>query len=97
LGKKNESSKINQQGRAALNFQITVLLILLSLALAVLVLPTLLMMLHLPLSASSTLWGIAPVLILLISLFTLCQGIMNMYRSMTDKPVHYALSIPFLK
>jgi hypothetical protein len=55
------------------------------------------MMLHLPLEGSGTLWGIAPLLILLISLFTTYQGIANAARSISGKPVHYPLSIPFVK
>jgi uncharacterized Tic20 family protein len=94
---KNESHKIDQQGRAALNFQITILLVLFSFALLLMLVPSVMMMLHLPVEGSATLFGFAPVVILLISLFTLYQGIVNMIRSMSGKPVHYPLSIPFVK
>jgi hypothetical protein len=58
---------------------------------------TFLMMLHLPQDTSGTLFGISPVLLLLLSLFTTYQGIANAARSMLGKPIHYPLSIPFVK
>ena len=33
----------------------------------------------------------------LIGFFCFYQGIVNTIRSLSDKPVHYALSIPFVK
>jgi uncharacterized Tic20 family protein/DNA-binding Xre family transcriptional regulator len=95
--RKSESYKVDQQGRAVLNFQITMILILFSLVLLMIIVPSFLMMLRLPQDASGTLFGISPVLILLISFFTTYQGSMNLYRALTGKPIHYPLSIPFVK
>lgn len=94
---KSESHKIDHEGRAVLNFQITILLILFSFALVLMIVPSFLMMLHLPQDASGTLFGISPLPILLISLFTTYQGIVNAARSLSGKPIHYPLSIPFVK
>ena len=38
-----------------------------------------------------------PVPILFIAIFTGYQGVVNAFRALSDKPVRYALSIPFVK
>ena len=39
----------------------------------------------------------APLPLILIGFFCFYQGVVNTIRSLSDKPVHYALSIPFVK
>lgn len=95
--RKSESYKVDQQGRAVLNFQITMILILVSLVLLMLIVPSFLMMLHLPQDAGGRLFGLSPMLILLVSLFTLYQGAVNLARALSGKPIRYPLSIPFVK
>jgi hypothetical protein len=34
--------------------------------------------------------------LILIALFCTCQGVAIAMRALADKPVHYALSIPFM-
>lgn len=84
--KKDQSYKIDQQGRDVLNFQITIMLLLFGLAL----------MSNEPgiLGHIST---FLPIPILLIGLFTSYQAVINTFRALSDKPIHYALSIPFVK
>ena len=95
--KKDRSMKIDRHGRDVLNFQVTICLLLFALVLALMIVPTFLMILRLPVEGSGTLWGIAPLLILLIGLFTTYQGMVNTVRALSDKPIHYPLSIPFVK
>jgi len=94
--KKDQSLKIDRHGREVLNFQITICLILLACVLVLLIVPTFLMILHLPLDGSGTLWGISPLFILLVGLFTTYQGAVNTVRALSDKPIHYPLSIAFV-
>jgi hypothetical protein len=38
-----------------------------------------------------------PMPLILIGIFCTYQGIVNAMRALSDKPIHYALSIPFVK
>lgn len=102
--KKNSSYKIDQQGRAVLNFQITILLLLFLGGFLLIFLPVLLPMLvralgdltvHLGLFEIMILCTVIP--IILIGIFSTYQGVVNAVRALSDKPIHYPLSIPFVK
>jgi uncharacterized Tic20 family protein len=99
--KKEQSYKIDQQGRAVLNFQITIMLVLLSFVLVLIVVPsTLLMMQGLDRDAG-TLGNVftllPPLPVLFLAMFTSYQAILNTVRALSEKPIHYPLSIPFVK
>jgi uncharacterized Tic20 family protein len=102
--KKNQSYKIDKQGRQVLNFQITMTLLLFAAALLLVAGPILI--LALDISGLTSLEGgpffiplmvCAPLPLVLIGFFCLYQGVINTIRSLSDKTVHYALSIPFVK
>lgn len=107
--KKNQSYKIDQQGRQVLNFQITMTLVMFAAAFMLMVgIPGLfiLMMglvvtqggawnlLWLPIAGLSVLDTFA---FILVGFYCLYQGTMNTIRALSDRPTHYALSIPFVK
>jgi uncharacterized Tic20 family protein/DNA-binding Xre family transcriptional regulator len=101
---KNRSYKIDQQGRQVLNFQITMTLLLFASAFLLMLFPATLIlageeivheMESSPLFIVSTLCLPAPMV--LIGLFCTYQGVINAIRSLAEKPVRYALSIPFVK
>jgi len=99
--KKDQSYKIDQQGRAVLNFQITIMLVLLSLALVLILIPTVLLMtqgVDREAGALANMFTLLPPLpILFLAVFTSYQAILNTVRSLSEKPIHYPLSIPFVK
>ena len=84
--KKDQSYRIDRQGREVLNFQITIMLLLFALAL----------MDSKPgiLNHIST---FLPIPILLIGIFTSYQAVVNTVRGLSNKPIHYSLSIPFVR
>ena len=100
--KKNQSYKIDKQGRQVLNFQITMTLSLFAAAFFMLVGLPALVLLNMDmgegfviLASTLAIFSILP--FILIGFFCLYQGVVNTIRSLSDKPVHYALSIPFVK
>jgi transcriptional regulator with XRE-family HTH domain len=100
--KRNQSYKVDQQGRLVLNFQITMTLLLFAaLFLLVIGLPLLLLLVmdkgagYERLALILSLLGVLP--FILIGIFCTYQGVVNTVRALSDKPVHYALSIPFVK
>jgi uncharacterized Tic20 family protein/DNA-binding Xre family transcriptional regulator len=103
--KKNQSFKIDRQGRQVLNFQITMTLLSLAGGLVLMLMPMLLMvsgnsqigigMGHLGLFEIMLMC--APMPMIFIGIFCTYQGVVNATRALADKPVHYALSIPFVK
>lgn len=101
--KKNSSYKIDQQGRLVLNFQITMTLVLIAGLLYVLIAGPLLYLFvlikggeaYLLLASFLMLFSLVP--FIFVGVFCLIQGILNTVRSMADKPVRYALSIPFVR
>ena len=100
--KKNQSTKIDEQGRAVLNFQITVTLMLIGATLLLVVVgPTsMILMEQMGSGISAAAWiPFALIVLCLISIgiFTTYEGIANTIRVMTGKQYHYPLSIPFLK
>ena len=100
--KKMQSYKIDQQGRLVLNFQITMILLLfLSGFCAVVVVPA---VVWLTWDAAESLWllwsGLALLSLvppILVGLFCLFEGVINTVWALKDKPIHYALSIPFVR
>jgi uncharacterized Tic20 family protein len=100
--KKNQSYKIDKQGRLVLNFQITMTLSLFAAAFFMLVGLPALVLLNMDMGEGSVIlastlaiFSILP--FILIGIFCTYQGVVNTIRSLSDKPVHYALSIPFVK
>jgi uncharacterized Tic20 family protein/DNA-binding Xre family transcriptional regulator len=103
--KKNQSSKIDQQGRLVLNFQVTMTLILISAVFLLMILPITLAIIE-ESSGISVIEGnpaimalliCMPLPLIMIGIFCTYQGVVNAMRALSDKPVHYPLSIPFVK
>lgn len=102
--KKDQSARINAQGRLVLNFQITMILLLFAAAFLLMTLPAGMMILD---QARITNLENGPVFLLLsicvplplilIGLFCTYQGVVNAMRAVADRPIHYPLSIPFIK
>ena len=99
--KKDQSYKIDRQGREVLNFQITIALILFALTLLLIVLPSALLMwqgLDRDTGRIGNIFTILPPLpIAFLAIFTLYQAVVNTVRALSEKPIHYPLSIPFVK
>ena len=102
--KKNQSYKIDTQGRQVLNFQITMTLLLFMAACLLLALPVALVAMdeagitNLQSGPGFMLLTIfAPVPLILIGIFCTFQSVLNAARALADKPIHYALSLPFVK
>ncbi len=102
--KKNRSYKIDQHGRHVLNFQITMTLALFAGAFLLLGFPAGLVVAgeqvvnvleRTPAFIVATICLPAPMI--LIGLFCTYQGVVNAMRALADKPVHYPLSIPFVR
>ena len=99
--KKDQSYKIDQQGREVLNFQITITLVLFAFTLMLMVAPAVWLMVQ-QLDGEPGILGdiftlLPPIPILLIGIFTSYQAVMNTVRSLSDKPIRYPLSIPFVR
>ena len=102
--KKNQSYKIDQHGRLVLNFQITMTLTLFAALLLLMIFPVVLALME---EAGTTQVDGNPVLMLLliclplplilIGIFCAYQGVVNAVRALSDKPIRYPLSIPFVK
>ena len=102
--KKNQSYKINQQGRQVLNFQITMTLSLFAAVAVLMIAPVSLVLMGEAAVASLeqspifiALLICLPTPLILIGIFCTYQGVVNAMRSLSDRPVHYPLSIPFVK
>jgi uncharacterized Tic20 family protein/DNA-binding Xre family transcriptional regulator len=102
--KKNQSYKIDKQGHAVLNFQITMMLLLFLGGFLLMLVPTIFTFLgetQVDTGLSIGLFEImlicAPMPVILIGIFCTYQGVVNAVRALSDKPVRYALSIPFVK
>jgi uncharacterized Tic20 family protein/DNA-binding Xre family transcriptional regulator len=100
--KKNQSYKIDQQGRYVLNFQITMTLSLFAAMFFMLVgLPTLILLSmnmgdgFVILASTLAILSILPFLV--IGIFCTYQGVVNTMRALSEKPIRYPLSIPFIK
>ena len=100
--KKDQSYKIDQQGREVLNFQITITLVLFAFVLVLMVAPAVWMMTQGMDRDPGIILGniftlVPPTLILLIGVFTTYQAVVNTVRALSDKPIRYPLSIPFVR
>ena len=100
--KKDQSYKIDQQGREVLNFQITITLVLFAFVLVLMVAPAVWMMTQGMDRDPGMILGniftlVPPTLILLIGVFTMYQAVVNTVRALSDKPIRYPLSIPFVR
>jgi uncharacterized Tic20 family protein len=99
--KKEQSYKIDQQGRHVINFQITIMFLLFSFALLLMIAPMAWMMSNRMDQGAGTLGNLFTILpplpILFLALFTTYQAVVNTVRALTDKPVRYPLSIPFVR
>lgn len=101
--KKDQSYKIDRQGRSVLNFQITMILLLFLGGFLLLFMPSVFIYLgnaqvdmgHLGMAELMLLCAFIP--LIFIGLFSTYQGVLNAARALADKPVRYALSIPFVK
>jgi uncharacterized Tic20 family protein len=99
--KKDQSYEIDRQGRDVLNFQITIMLILLSFVLVLIVIPSILLMAQ-GLDRDPGILGdiltlLPPLPIVFLAIFTSYQAIVNTVRALSEKPIHYPLSIPFVR
>ncbi len=100
---KNRSYKIDQQGRLVLNFQITMMLVMFAGLVYLLIGMPLLAMFTLVkggeqyfvLGTFLALISFAP--FIFVGFFCLFEGVVNTVRALSEKPVRYWLSIPFLK
>ena len=99
--KKDQSYKIDRQGRDVLNFQITIMLVLFALVLMLIVIPSSLLMaqgLDRGTDALGNLFTLLPpVPLLFLAVLTSYQAVANTVRALSEKPIHYPLSIPFVK
>jgi uncharacterized Tic20 family protein len=99
--KKDQSYKIDRQGRQVLNFQITIALILFALTLLLIVVPSALLMwqgLDRDAGMIGNIFTILPPLpIAFLAIFTLYQAVVNTVRALSGQPIRYPLSIPFVK
>jgi uncharacterized Tic20 family protein len=99
--KKDQSYKIDRQGREVLNFQITIMLVLLGLVLVLIVVPSALLMAQ-GLDRDPGMLGniftvLPPLPIALLAIFTCYQAVVNTVRALSERSIHYPLSIPFVK
>jgi uncharacterized Tic20 family protein/DNA-binding Xre family transcriptional regulator len=102
--KKGQSCKIDHQGRQVLNFQITMTLLLFAAGGLLVALPVGLVAMdesgwaNLQSGPGFMLLGLcAPMPLILTGIFCTVQGVVNAIRALSDKPIHYLLSIPFVK
>jgi uncharacterized Tic20 family protein len=100
--KKDQSYKIDRQGREVLNFQITIMLVLFAFALVLMTAPPIFLMTQgvdrdPGMIAGNAFALLPPTLILLIGVFTTYQAVVNTVRALSDKPIRYSLSLPFVK
>ena len=101
--KKNQSYKIDQQGRQVLNFQITMTLCLFAAAFLLMIFPAAFLLAGETTVQTGEGFPIilatlcAPLPLIFIGIFCMYQGAVNAMRALADKPIRYALSIPFVK
>jgi len=99
--KKNQSYKIDQQGREVINFQITMALTLFAAAFLLMLGLIVLILMEKGgvVGGGMFVWlpFIAPLPLICIGIYCTYQAIANTLRALSDKPVHYAPSISFVK
>ncbi|MFL7868607.1 MAG: DUF4870 domain-containing protein [Anaerolineales bacterium] len=102
--KKNQSYKIDKQGHAVLNFQITMLLIMFLGGFLLMLVPTIFTFLGkryvdtgLGIGLFEIMLLCAPMPVIFIGIFCTYQGVVNAMRALSSKPIRYPLSIPFIR
>jgi transcriptional regulator with XRE-family HTH domain len=101
--KKNQSYKIDQHGRQVLNFQITMTLSLFAAAFLLMIFPAAFLLVGKTTVQTGEGFPIilatlcVPLPLVFIGIFCAYQGVVNAMRMLSDRPIHYALSIPFVK
>lgn len=101
--KKTQSFKIDKQGRQVLNFQVTMTLVLFAAAFFLMLVPAVIIMMGdsgeaITQSSYFVLVVLCmPMPLVLTGIFCTFQGVINAMRVLSDKPIHYRLSIPFIK
>jgi len=102
--KKNQSFRIDKQGRLVLNFQITMALCLFAAGFLLMGFPAARTLVGEQMAhamENTSIFTLAllcmPTPLILLGLFCAYQGIVNTMRALSDKPINYALSIPFVK
>ena len=102
--KKDQSYQIDQHGRTVLNFQITMALTLFAAAFLLMLVPLILVLLaeggvNVVQGGSffMLLVFLVPLPLILIGIYCTYQAVVNVMRALTDKPIHYAPCIPFVK
>jgi uncharacterized Tic20 family protein len=102
--KKDQSIKIDKHGRQVLNFQVTMTLTILAAVFLLMAFPVALVAMdesgltNLQSGPAFMLLVLcAPIPLILTGIFCTFQGVLNAIRALSDKPIHYALSIPFVK
>jgi uncharacterized Tic20 family protein len=102
--KKPQSYTIDKQGRQVLNFQITMTLMLFAALFLLMLVPVALVFMGE--AGVDTVEGspifmllvmCTPMPLILIGIFCTYQGVTNAMRALSDKPIHYPLTIPFVK
>lgn len=99
--KKNQSYKIDQQGRLVINFQVTMALTLFAAAFILMLGPVVLILLEKggALGGSMFAWLliVAPLPMIAIGIYCTYRAVTNAMRALSDRPVRYVPSIPFMK
>lgn len=102
--KKNQSYEIDQHGRVVLNFQITMALTLFAAAFLLMLIPLILIFLAeggVNVAQGGPMFTMliffVPLPLILIGIYCTYQAVVNAVRVLTDKPIHYAPSISFVK
>ena len=102
--KKNQSYKIDKQGHAVLNFQITMLLLMFLGGFLLMLVPTIFTFLGkryvdtgLGIGLFEIMLLCAPMPVIFIGIFCTYQGVVNAMRALSSKPIRYPLSIPFIR
>jgi transcriptional regulator with XRE-family HTH domain len=102
--KKNQSYEIDQHGRVVLNFQITMALSLFAAAFLLMLTPLILIFLFeggVNVAQGSSMFTMlvffVPLPLILIGIYCTYQAVVNAIRALTDKPIHYAPCIEFVK
>jgi len=100
--KKDQSYKIDRQGRDVLNFQLTITLVMFAFVLFILIVPVAFYMMVSQVDSEINILSnifvlLMPLSLPLIAIFTTYQGVVNTFRALSDKPIRYTLSIPFVK
>ena len=99
--KKGQSCKIDKQGREAINFQITMALTLFAAAFLLMLGPIVLILMEKGGVVGGSMFAwlliIVPLPLICIGIYCTYQAVTNTLRALSDKPVHYTPSIPFVK